>query len=86
MRIRIRGRYYTFRFGRAVPGAVGHYDPDRRELVVSPSLRGEQRLDTVIHELLHAALPDLDEDAVNTTASDIARLLWRLGYRDDTSK
>ena len=82
MRVRIRGRYYTLRFGRPITGAVGHYDPDAKELVVSPRLKGEHRADCIIHELLHAALPDLDEAAVDETATDIARVLWRLGYRE----
>jgi len=38
-------------------------------------------LDTIIHEGLHACLWDLDDEAVQFTAHDIARLLWRLGWR-----
>ena len=37
-------------------------------------------LDTVIHEALHACT-ELDECAVEESATDIARLLWRLGWR-----
>ena len=36
--------------------------------------------DVIIHEALHACLPDLSEDAVNETASDIAKLLIKLGW------
>ena len=38
-------------------------------------------LDTILHESLHAALWDLDEEAVYDTAKDMARILWRLGWR-----
>jgi len=31
-----------------------------------------------LHEALHACLPDLAEDAIDTIAVDVARLLWRL--------
>lgn len=37
-------------------------------------------LDTIIHEVLHAAT-ELDEDAVTSTADSIARILWRLDWR-----
>jgi len=39
-------------------------------------------LRNIIHESLHACLWDLDEDAVDETANDIASLLNRLGYRE----
>jgi hypothetical protein len=38
-------------------------------------------LDTLCHELLHAAYWDLDEEAVYETATDIAKVLWRCGWR-----
>jgi hypothetical protein len=41
-------------------------------------------LDTVIHEALHAACPAWSEERVARTATDIARLLWRLGFRLST--
>ena len=40
-----------------------------------------QRLDTIIHETLHAALPLLDEEAVRASATDIARVLTKSGYK-----
>lgn len=54
-------------------------------VAVSSDLEGEELLEVIIHEALHAAFPDLSDDAdgpVETTAADLARLLWRLGYRD----
>ncbi len=42
---------------------------------------GLDDLDTHIHEALHASLWDLDEFAVAEIATDIARFLWRCGYR-----
>jgi len=38
---------------------------------------------SIIHEILHAALWDLDEEAVHDTANAISAALWRLGYRRD---
>jgi len=37
-------------------------------------------LDTIIHESIHASC-ELDEQCVTESATDIARLLWRLGWR-----
>jgi hypothetical protein len=82
MRVRIRGKYYTLRFGRPMPGSDGHADPQAKEIVVSSRLRGERKMDVLIHELLHFAHWDLDEAAIEETASDIAKILWRLGYRE----
>lgn len=44
-------------------------------------LHGERHLEVAVHEMLHACDDQKDEYAVATTAKDIARALWRLGYR-----
>ncbi len=38
-------------------------------------------LDTIVHELLHAAMWDAAEECVYETAQDIAKVLWRCGWR-----
>jgi hypothetical protein len=38
-------------------------------------------LDTLVHEVLHAARPELDEEAVDSTATAIAKALYRAGWR-----
>ena len=38
-------------------------------------------LGTAIHEAIHASRPDRSETEVRALEADIARLLWRLGYR-----
>lgn len=43
-------------------------------------------LETCIHEALHACFWAKTEDKVGQTAKDVARLLWRLGYRLEKSK
>jgi hypothetical protein len=37
-------------------------------------------LDTTIHEALHASYPDLCEEAIDETATDLARLLLARGF------
>ena len=40
-----------------------------------------QLLELAIHEALHACHWDTSEEAVGETSHDIARFLWRLGFR-----
>lgn len=53
----------------------------RPEIAVNADLPPKAFLETLIHECLHACLPDLHEDRVHGTARDIGRVLWRAGYR-----
>ena len=39
-----------------------------------------EELDTTIHEGLHAAYPDLSEEAIDEAATDLARLLLARGF------
>jgi hypothetical protein len=51
-------------------------------LFVDENLANEfELLDTTIHEALHATFEKLSEKSVEEGATDIARFLWRLGYR-----
>ena len=50
-------------------------------ITLRDDLAGKDKLDTIIHEALHACLWDLDEEAVHGTAKGIATFLWRMGYR-----
>lgn len=45
------------------------------------SVEGRDRMDTIIHEALHAIYPDESEEVVNRSATEIANLLWACGYR-----
>ena len=48
------------------------------EIWIDPNQSDSQIVDTLIHEILHACLPDLSEDAVTETATVIARAIRRL--------
>lgn len=52
-----------------------------KEIVIDSGLHGAHRLSCLVHEILHSACWDLDEDAVQSAADDLAKILWRLGYR-----
>lgn len=65
-------------------GADGFCDaPTVRGKTISVDcrLRGERELEIIIHELLHAAAWQLDEQLVSKFAEDTARILTKLGYR-----
>jgi hypothetical protein len=54
----------------------------KREIRIRQVLRGRARLETVIHEALHAQTWSRSEDDVRRSARELADLLWRLGYRE----
>lgn len=83
MRCRLRGRYWTIIRGKLDRTQDGLCDASKRLITVRPSLTGERELDVLIHEMLHACHWDLDEQAISETASDLARVLTRMGFRKE---
>jgi len=51
------------------------------ELYVDATLKGQQHLEIAVHESLHACFDAATEEQVKRCGKDIARFLWRLGYR-----
>lgn len=79
-----RGKRYAISFPRKLRGAFGQCDAPAdpgKAIVVRRGQSPLDELDTTIHEALHACHWDMSEDAVAQTATDVARFLWRLGYR-----
>lgn len=87
IRTRFRGHDWTVVYRDEMPEAekdflgVTHEGRIAKRIRIFAGLWGFRRLDTELHEALHAAYPMLDEEAVKQGATDIARLLWRIGYR-----
>ena len=84
MRVRLGGKYWTLRFAPNLKDYEDMVDPSRADgrLIRIGTWQGEaDTLDTIIHEALHCSRPELDEAAVDATARDLSRLLWRVGYR-----
>jgi hypothetical protein len=83
MRVKVLGKVWTLR---TVPRLAARGDCDaptdrRKEIRIRAGLRGEERLEVLLHELLHAAGWHLDEPFVEQFSADAARALRRLGYR-----
>jgi len=84
LRVTILGRRWNLRFAHLKPPELGKCDsPNKKgkEIVIDSRLSGELELDTIIHECRHAASWPISEEFIEEEASDLARILWRLGYR-----
>lgn len=87
VRTTIAGRRWRVQFvaqrvlGRGTRGDCDAPPGRHPTIRVSRSLGGRLSLDTLVHEVLHASRPELDEMAVSSSATDIARVLWQCGYR-----
>lgn len=53
----------------------------KKKVLIDERLTGRQRLNTEIHEFLHAANPTQSEEHVSQQGDDLTRILWALGYR-----
>ena len=85
MRIAILGKRWRLRFAPNLANR-GDCDPPQqpgKEIRISTALRGEERLEVILHELLHCASWHIDENFVEAFSADAARTLWRLGYREE---
>ena len=81
----MRGRRWNLVVVERLPEAShGEIDPDNRpgkQIRIAHNQTPLDKLDTVIHECLHACVPDLSEEAVTESATGIAKVLFRMGYR-----
>lgn len=66
---------------RGVSVVVSEQDDKDKKIKLRISLRGEGELESIIKGALTACFPDFDEEATAETSKDIARALWRIGYR-----
>ena len=84
MRNTILGKCWNLRFApnMADRGDCESPTAPNKEIRIASCRRGEERLEVLIHEMVHAAGWHIDETFVERFAGDAARVLWRLGYRD----
>lgn len=75
--------------GHYVDGITDNAKTKGRTIYIDSRLSGERELETILHEYEHAcdqcaspAVPFVhSEEYVTQKAKDLARYLWRLGYR-----
>lgn len=85
----LAGLRWLIRFTRLRGNADGWaYLPDPRnprlprKILIDEKLTGRPRLETIIHECLHALYPTVSEDHITESARDLTRVLWTLNYRE----
>jgi hypothetical protein len=85
MHITILRKRYELRFvpflGKTVMGTCEDPFEPERIIRIKQGMSEKETLDTIIHEILHAADWWKKEEWVENVATDITRTLWRLGYR-----
>lgn len=84
--ITIDGKRWLLRFTPLKGDAAGwtFFDTAQRpRILIDERLKGGAKLETIVHELLHASLgPSISEEAVTEAARVIRRTLVTLGYRE----
>jgi len=63
-------------------GYDGYTDHKNRRIVLAEKPIRRSPLDLLLHELLHAEFPDLNEQVVAEVATDLSAILAQLGYRN----
>lgn len=66
-------------------GWTDQQDDDQQWLLIMRPLDTRAGLETAIHEALHACDWKAKENEVTDVARDIARFLWRLGWRHNAT-
>ncbi len=80
----LRGKRFAFKKSGNLKKLYGYCTSPldtNRAIIIDKNLKGQQELDTIIHEMLHACFWDVGEDAIGEAASDIAKALWRMGFK-----
>lgn len=85
MRVSILGKHWnlkiTSKLSRDCRGECEPPDSARKEIRIRSSLQGEELMEVVAHEVLHAADWHKDEAWVAQVAADLAKILTKLGFR-----
>lgn len=63
-------------------GKYGDCDYGQRVIRIHETLAGNELLDTLIHELIHARWPDLHEDAVIDFSETLTGVIDAEGFRE----
>ena len=56
--------------------------PEDRVMAIDKRLKGLRKLDVLIHEIIHNQNPKWPEIMVESKATEIAKILWELNYRE----
>jgi hypothetical protein len=79
VRLRIRGKSWTIT--EAPIDEYGNCSWSERRIEIRPNQRPANRLDTLVHELLHALYPEMREREVRTASGVLTEALFKDGWR-----
>lgn len=54
---------------------------DKGLIKIDPRQEPSEMLDTLVHELLHEAQPEITEEGIERISEMVSAVLWREGYR-----
>lgn len=74
------GRHRS-REGEPVDGLCYPPHASQRKILIDKRLSGQELLRVLLHELSHATNWTIDEDFIEQQSTDMAAVLWDLGYR-----
>jgi hypothetical protein len=74
----IRGQRWKIRWVPNLGQNLGICDYEQRVIRIAQGQKFKDEIDTVVHELLHAALHDVCEEAVHQTANALVESLLKL--------
>mgnify|MGYP003674932432 CR=1 FL=1 len=80
------GKRWDLQFCMVAPDSAGDCDAPHvpsKQIRIDQRLSGERQLEVILHEIRHAADWGQSEEFVDREAKDVARILWRLGYRKE---
>jgi hypothetical protein len=82
MKTKIRNKFWNVESESKIPiGLLGQCDYEKKTLHIPHEGDTKDELGTIIHEVLHAVYPDLNEDAIIEGENAITRILWDLKWR-----
>jgi len=79
LKIEALGRYKQN--GEQMWGACSQPTDKNKAIWIDKRLKGEHELEILLHEMMHACDWQKDEEFIGRSAKDIARALWRIGFR-----
>ena len=60
---------------------IGWAEEGANKIEIDSRLKKLQRLETIIHEILHLAFPNSSESQILKAEKMVGRTLWKQGYR-----
>ena len=79
MRLKIRGQVWTMRDAKI--DNLGQCTYPELLIEVKAGQGQQERMDTILHEVLHALDPKLTEEKIIRLAGTLTAALWKDGYR-----